>query len=82
MKIKEFPKKLAIILINIYQSTLSPDYGLFRARHQYGFCRFYPTCSQYAKEAIEKNGLFKGILLGLKRIIKCSPWAEPKVDRV
>lgn len=57
-------KKLGIFLIKIYQkiSALTP-----------GVCRFYPTCSEYTKQAIEKYGFFKGCWLGLKRISKCHP---------
>ena len=57
-------KKLAIFLIKIYQkiSALTPS-----------VCRFYPTCSEYTKQAIEKYGFLKGCWLGLKRISKCHP---------
>ena len=57
-------KKLGIFLIKIYQkiSALTPS-----------VCRFYPTCSEYTKQAIEKYGFFKGCWLGLKRISKCHP---------
>lgn len=37
-------------------------------------CRFYPTCSQYTMEALEKYGAFRGVILGLKRILKCHPF--------
>ena len=57
-------KKFAIFLIKIYQkfSALTPS-----------VCRFYPTCSEYTKQAIEKYGIIKGIWLGIKRISKCHP---------
>ncbi len=57
-------KKFAIFLIKIYQkiSALTPS-----------VCRFYPTCSEYTKQAIEKYGFLKGSWLGLKRISKCHP---------
>ena len=66
-------KKLFIFLINIYQkiSKLTPPH-----------CRFYPTCSQYMKEAISKHGIFKGGWLGIKRICRCHPWNEGGYDPV
>lgn len=80
MNILHIPKHLAIALINLYQLAISPDHSWLKARYPYGYCRHYPSCSQYAKEAINAYGLVKGITLGAKRIIKCNPWAEPSVD--
>lgn len=76
------PKKIVALLISFYQTTFSPDHGLFRARFPYGFCRYYPSCSQYAKEAVLKYGISKGLWLGIKRIFKCNPWSEPRVDLI
>lgn len=45
-------------------------------------CRFYPTCSHYAMEALEKHGAIKGTWLGLRRIGRCHPWNEGGVDLV
>ncbi|WP_129724420.1 membrane protein insertion efficiency factor YidD [Xylanivirga thermophila] len=59
-------KKFFIFLIKFYQRAISP--GLPRN------CRFYPTCSQYAIEAIEKYGATKGLWLAMKRISKCHPF--------
>lgn len=67
-------KKLLLYLIKIYQKTLSPDKGFFSYKFPYGFCRFYPHCSQYSHQAIKKYGIFKGIFLSLKRIIRCHPF--------
>lgn len=57
-------KKFLIKLISLYQkiSMLKPP-----------VCRFYPTCSEYTKQAITKYGVIKGLWLGLKRISKCHP---------
>ena len=59
-------KKFCLILIKIYQMFISKFFGKK--------CRFYPTCSQYTYEAIEKYGVLKGIFLGIKRILKCHPF--------
>ncbi|MGI6732253.1 MAG: membrane protein insertion efficiency factor YidD [Anaerovoracaceae bacterium] len=59
-------KTLIIILIKGYQKFISP---LFPAS-----CRFYPTCSQYFIQAVEKYGALKGSLYGVKRILKCHPF--------
>ena len=59
-------KKLFLILIRFYQRSISPA---FPAR-----CRFRPTCSAYALEAIEKYGAIKGGFLALRRFLKCHPF--------
>ena len=65
---------LLIIPIKIYQIIISPLLG--------PSCRFTPTCSQYAVEAIQKYGPFKGIWLSFKRIIRCHPWGGSGYDPV
>ncbi len=65
-------KKFILFLIKAYQLTISPDQGIFRK--QQPVCRFYPTCSQYAYQAVQKYGAFKGTVAGLKRILHCHPW--------
>ncbi|MFK7863402.1 MAG: membrane protein insertion efficiency factor YidD [Pseudohongiellaceae bacterium] len=67
-------KALLIKLISIYQATLSLLIG-----HQ---CRFYPSCSQYTKEAIQLHGSFTGSYLGIRRICSCHPWHEGGIDPV
>tara|TARA_Y100001958_G_C21196171_1_gene523489 strand:- start:1369 stop:1584 length:216 start_codon:yes stop_codon:yes gene_type:complete len=67
-------RKLFIIPIILYQRILSPILP--------GSCRFTPTCSEYAKQAIIKHGIFKGIFLGIKRISKCHPWGKSGYDPV
>lgn len=74
------PKNGAVLLIELYQRLLSPDHSWLKGRFPYGYCRHYPTCSQYTKEALAKYGLVKGLFLGFKRVLKCNPWVEPKVD--
>lgn len=63
-----------LILIRAYQLLLSPMLG--------ASCRYTPTCSQYAIEAIRKHGPFKGGWLALKRIARCHPWGGHGHDPV
>jgi putative membrane protein insertion efficiency factor len=67
-------KRIALKIIKFYQLTISqvtpPS------------CRFQPTCSQYTYEAIEKYGIFHGIFLGMKRLIRCNPFNEGGYDPV
>jgi len=65
-------KKIAVFLINAYQLVLSPESGFLRRNRL--TCRFFPSCSEYTKQAIEKYGFFKGSWLGGKRILRCHPW--------
>ena len=66
--------KLLIGLILVYQKTISPLIG--------PCCRFQPTCSEYAKEAIENHGLLSGSLLAIKRISRCHPLGDSGFDPV
>jgi putative membrane protein insertion efficiency factor len=56
---------LLIGIIRIYQALLSPLLG--------PRCRFHPSCSQYASEALERHGVFKGSWLALRRLVRCHP---------
>lgn len=74
------PKHAAIFIISLYQKTLSPDHGWFKDRCPYGYCRHYPSCSEYSKQAIGKFGLIKGGLMSAVRVIRCNPFSKPAVD--
>lgn len=67
-------------LIWLYQKTLSPDHGWFKVLHPHGFCRYYPTCSQYGYESIKKNGVLVGGAKTLWRILRCNPFSKGGVD--
>ena len=67
-------RRLIIFLIRVYQTILSPFVG----QH----CRFYPTCSSYAVEAVEKHGAARGLWLSIRRLSRCHPWHEGGVDPV
>lgn len=67
-------KRLLLIMIRLYQLCLSPYVG--------GQCRFYPTCSAYAAEAIDAHGALRGGWLALRRLLRCHPWHPGGVDLV
>ena len=67
-------KYLGIALIRLYQRFISPLTG--------AHCRYYPTCSQYAIEALKKHGFVKGSILSAKRILRCNPLFKGGVDPV
>jgi uncharacterized protein len=67
-------KPLFLVFIKGYQKLISPLLG--------SHCRFYPTCSTYASEAITKHGTAKGLYLFTKRLIKCHPFHPGGVDPV
>jgi uncharacterized protein len=73
--------RIIIFLINLYQKTLSPDHGPMKSLHPNGFCRYYPSCSEYTKQAVQKHGS-KGVFMGFKRILRCNPYAVGGVDEV
>lgn len=70
-----------IILLRIYQKTLSFDHSWLKHYFPYKGCKFYPTCSEYACQALEKKGV-RSLSLILKRLGRCHPWSEGGVDKV
>lgn len=75
-------KKFLISLIKAYQKTISPDKGFLNkiGLKKSQTCGFYPTCSDYSIEALSKYGLFKGLFLSLKRVLRCHPWQKNFID--
>jgi putative membrane protein insertion efficiency factor len=67
-------KRVLVVLITGYRLLLSPLLG--------ANCRFYPTCSAYASEAIETHGALRGTWLAVRRILRCHPWNRGGVDLV
>lgn len=63
-----------LAIIYIYRYTLSPFIG--------NQCRFYPTCSHYAEEALKEHGALRGLWLAVKRVGRCHPWHEGGLDPV
>ena len=68
-------KKLGILLISFYKKYISPIFHFFGIE-----CKYYPTCSEYTKQAIEKYGALKGTILGLKRILRYNPFSKGGYD--
>lgn len=68
-------KKFLIIIINWYQKNISMWLDSKNIK-----CKYYPTCSEYTKQAIEKYGALKGIFLGGVRILKCNPFSKGGYD--
>ena len=72
-------KKLAIglvFLIHIYQRTFSPDHGVLKKQNIFVGCRFYPSCSMYSVQALQKYGFVKGLLKTIWRILRCLWWTS------
>jgi len=68
------PAAAAILSIRWYQRSISPLLG--------PACRYQPTCSQYALEAIERFGIGRGIWLGVRRLLHCQPWSAGGYDPI
>jgi putative membrane protein insertion efficiency factor len=77
-----FPTLFILLLIRLYQKTLSPDHGPLKRFFPNGYCRFHPTCSEYARKSFEKHGFFNGLFLTAKRITRCNPWNQGGIDEV
>ena len=68
-------KKFLIGLIKFYQKNISPSLKFSGIN-----CKFYPSCSDYTKQAIEKYGIIKGCVLGIYRILRCNPFSKGGYD--
>lgn len=68
-------KKVLIFFIKGYQKWISPIFNFFGIH-----CKFYPSCSNYMLQAIQKYGACKGVFLGIKRLIRCHPFAKGGYD--
>ncbi|MBI2062584.1 MAG: membrane protein insertion efficiency factor YidD [Candidatus Yanofskybacteria bacterium] len=75
-------KKIVIKLIRFYKGAISP----FWAGNPFTFlnsvCRFHPTCSDYAIDAISTYGVRKGVLKAINRVLRCNPFSKPWIDKV
>jgi uncharacterized protein len=68
------PRRLLLVPLRLYQRLFSP---LFGAR-----CRYYPSCSEYAAQAIERFGILRGLVLAAWRLLRCNPWSRGGFDPV
>ncbi len=73
-KIKNFIRQLVCLPIKMYQMCISPFLGTH--------CRFYPSCSQYALDAIQHRGIILGLFLTCRRLFRCHPGCEGGYDPV
>ena len=67
-------RRLLSLLLRGYQLAISPLLGVS--------CRFHPTCSEYAREAIMKHGVVRGVWLAARRLARCHPWHPGGIDQV
>jgi len=70
-------KKVLLFFIRVYKKNVSPLFEYWGIH-----CKYYPTCSEYTKQAIEKYGVLKGLFLGIKRFCKCNPFSKGGYDPV
>jgi putative membrane protein insertion efficiency factor len=68
------PVRILVFLLRVYKVVLSPLWP--------GSCRFYPSCSEYSEEALRKYGLWKGLYLTFKRVLRCNPFNPGGYDPV
>ncbi|MBI5162164.1 MAG: membrane protein insertion efficiency factor YidD [Micrococcales bacterium] len=68
------PRNVCVLILRGYRAVISPLYG--------EVCRYYPSCSAYALEAIQRHGVLRGVWLGSRRLLRCHPWTRGGVDDV
>ena len=68
-----------VLLVIIYQKALSPDHGVLKALRPHGFCKFYPTCSEYARQVLLTAGII-GLPKIIYRLISCRPGTAGGID--
>ena len=68
------PRNAALALLHVYRATISHTYG--------DVCKYYPSCSAYALEALEVHGAGRGTWLAVKRVGRCHPWHDGGLDPV
>ena len=72
--LRRLPAEAGLALLAVYRLTVSPLYG--------DRCKYHPTCSQYAVDAVRELGLVRGTVLAAWRILRCNPWSHGGVDHV
>lgn len=74
MSLALLPRNMCVAILVAYRAVISPLYG--------DVCRYYPSCSSYALQAIQQHGVIRGIWMGSRRILRCHPWAPGGVDDI
>ncbi|MCH8518585.1 membrane protein insertion efficiency factor YidD [Candidatus Gracilibacteria bacterium] len=83
MKKLNLLQKILIYLVEFYQRYISPDHSFWaKGMNKTPFCKHTPSCSDYAKEAIEKKGALRGTLKAVWRVLNCMPWNKGGYDPV
>jgi hypothetical protein len=72
--VRQLPALAGLLLLRLYRLTVSPLYG--------DRCKYHPTCSQYAVDAVRELGLGRGAVLAAWRVLRCNPWSHGGVDHV
>jgi putative membrane protein insertion efficiency factor len=67
-------RSVVVAPIRAYQRLFSPAFG--------ERCKYYPSCSEYAAQAVERFGILRGLVLATWRLLRCNPWSHGGVDRV
>lgn len=75
-------KRFILGFIRYYQRTFSLDHGPFKFLYPNGYCKYYPSCSEYGYQAFDKRGIFLGFFLTSWRILRCNPWSKGGLDPV
>lgn len=73
-------KRAVLGMIRLYQKTLSFDHGIVGKIFGERFCRFYPSCSEYTYQAVQKYGVLQGGFKGVRRVTRCHPWNDGGYD--
>lgn len=80
-KIVSLPRYPFLWGILLYQKILSPDHSFWAKKtHPHGYCKFYPTCSEYGYQSFKKYGVIRGGYKTIHRIVRCNPWNEGGID--
>jgi len=82
LTLKFYPRFVAVKILKVYQKTLSFDHGVFKFLYPHGFCRFSPSCSEYAIQALSKYGFIKGGFKAAWRVLRCNPFNQGGHDPV
>ena len=82
MNLVFIPRLTAVACLRVYQQTLSFDHGPLRWLKPYGHCRFHPSCSEYACQALLRHGFLRGGGMSLWRVLRCHPWSAGGIDQV